>query len=657
MPDEARRHAKTVIWQLSDFHVKAEDIPGEAPQQGNGETGPQRQPAENKLPPWQELLDCVKRYKVVESWRQNFQPDFVVICGDLVDQGNKDQAIRRKMSHARRFVDDLRRELDRSTKFVIVPGNHDIYRSYDDVNYDAQSKFSVFDGEFNKDEDDFLTPTKSQYPGVRLYDDLGVLFCAFNSAASHGGVLLQDYCTLSRALNYEPGRIRGNSAVEQALERMSHRDGGWIDWDHMNEAEKQVREILKEKTVGVRIAVAHHCPGGVGQPETAAFSSICNSGAFISWLVNNEFHLFLHGHKHQATRDRIEEPVLAHRRPWLGLPGVHCAGTHKVARHPEFGFNIVWIDRHGKEPLVEVKVISTIDHDLAQVDPIGPLYELPSPAYIAFMDHLPTIARESVGTLLDELMDKSSDRYFRELLEEGGILADTLQRWSNILTGFAKRTESVEAQAPVMATYKDILLKTLQEALELHRSEQHELHRSQRQEDKGRDAPDEKKTLAAEIQPMEVRMTTYWPLQFSRPGERNQREAECIDGFVTALREYGSQIEVHNLVVVDAKMAKKQRSRYLRDIWTKRHGPPFELRWIERGGESKVDYHIWGKHSFVCINNVDRAARVRHERLHVLTVEHRETIEWLRESFQKQWDAANQLENTLVSAGHESAAR
>jgi 3',5'-cyclic AMP phosphodiesterase CpdA len=237
--------------------------------------------------------------------QQGLRPDLVIVTGDLLDRG-AEAGVPLAVAFLAALAERL--ELSRS-RFVIVPGNHDVLRVPDPAR--RYAAFDAIRAAFDEGERPAVDAPLPPHLRVERFDfaeELGIEVVGFNSCEE-----------LDPAAGVEHGSVE-----------IAQRDRA---------------EELLDGTRGrglVRIAAMHHhleSPVGVARDD---YSVMADAGATRRWLARQRFHLALHGHQHVDWQDvrEIEGWFLS----------VAAAGSAGVARYGreawqlQLGYQVIVMD-------------------------------------------------------------------------------------------------------------------------------------------------------------------------------------------------------------------------------------------------------------------------------------------------------------------------
>jgi len=237
------------------------------------------------------------------------QPDLVVVTGDLLDRGS-DTGGPLALEFLLGLAERLR--LPRS-RFVLVPGNHDVLRVADPtkryVSFDEL--YRQFYGSLRQPFP-FGTPAHLRVERFDFAEELGVEVVGFNSCEA-----------LDPSTGGEHGSI-GTAQRDRAEELLEASEG---------------RELF-------RIAAMHHhleSPVGIVRDD---YSVMDNAALIRLWLAKHRFQLALHGHQHVDWQSTRLEGDWA-----MAIIAGASAGVARYGRDTwqlQLGYQVIAIDEPGK---------------------------------------------------------------------------------------------------------------------------------------------------------------------------------------------------------------------------------------------------------------------------------------------------------------------
>lgn len=307
-------------------------------------------------------------WRAVESAVESFDPDVIIVSGDLVDDPRVDH-----FAAAKKELNDLATRA--RAELFVVPGNHDVFFSGVDLNGTRSGwYYDAFDGDapkVNAADTTAAQPaaeTSHQSPGfvrqggawqvfkdrMRVFFGSGshtVLpppapppppdgkFASMLREPKDAGVLLA---------------LIDSNAADQPIRIAT----GSVSRDHLVSLDAELTALksrLEAANVAhfARIAVIHHhvlpiayTAGGVVGAEP--FMVLHNAGDVLGLLARHQFDLVLHGHKHRAQFARID---LSPESP-EGYPMAVAAAGSAALRTPNNptgnSFNLITIQDNGR---------------------------------------------------------------------------------------------------------------------------------------------------------------------------------------------------------------------------------------------------------------------------------------------------------------------
>jgi DNA repair exonuclease SbcCD nuclease subunit len=251
------------------------------------------------------LLEYLKKVPE-DQW-----PSAIVVSGDVVDRGGTDTVDGvNEFKRGREFLRDLAADLgikNRKRVFV-VPGNHD-------VTWQRQlarpMKFTAFADQmslFTRPIFDGEDPLPAFSETLKIKDDIRIELTLLISPTFSG---------IEAPLVELETRVR-ETLKREAAEPVDGAPGPMVDDDieRTVAALREAQQLLDIALIGarqlnavqerpqnegvVRIAVMHHHLLPDPQIELAQFESVLDAGRTLQVLMDNQFDLVLHGHKHNA---------------------------------------------------------------------------------------------------------------------------------------------------------------------------------------------------------------------------------------------------------------------------------------------------------------------------------------------------------------------
>ncbi len=248
-------------------------------------------------------------------------PEYILITGDLVESPGDD--LRRPVAMIREAVGEVEKKNGRKPVFRVVPGNHDFF----------------FMGAYGiRRTKNFLREFSGQERGNYFSADDRIAIATFDS---------------NRIL--EP-RGRAWRRFVQLLRPMTH---GLIVERDLDNFSEWARELKRFEGRGdylgsLKIALVHHHPMPTLYkflPKLAdeAYMMLENAGVFIYRLIQEEFDLILHGHRHVPQFCRavyFDEEGIEREIAVLGC-GSSAKSTDDKIRIFGRNFNLIRVDGNG----------------------------------------------------------------------------------------------------------------------------------------------------------------------------------------------------------------------------------------------------------------------------------------------------------------------
>ena len=316
-----------VLHQISDLHI-----------------GPMHYAASIKLP----LAEQAKEPRNLQHYQAYLRkletaqlPDLVVISGDLTSF-----ATEAEMTKAEEGIQDIVEMLQRKPRpwcskdapyVVVVPGNHDLdwtktthaqkITRYAQMSKRLHASAGVLSAIY----------PKGALPCPPVFFDFGDecnIFLYLLNTTSLGGTIDPQIAKVHKELakhyrtivSDKSGADNVRTAL-QVLKRLERQDPGYVAMNDIDNMEQALQKIDGRR---FKIAVMHHNPTSVPSEDIEAYDTIINAGVLKMSLMNNDFDLILHGHRHF--------PHCTHER----YPGLASGNAH--------GFFIVCADSLGCNP-------------------------------------------------------------------------------------------------------------------------------------------------------------------------------------------------------------------------------------------------------------------------------------------------------------------
>ena len=268
-----------------------------------------------------------------------FRPDLIAVTGDLADSP-RSRYYRSALLYLRELQSALAQPDGTKPKLVVIPGNHD-YKLFGIFPWLLSVRFNVYFGEWSDQRDPLkLTHRLARYASLmntwrkNLFDKRpwNTGSPAYPLCATGAGSVIVGYdSNWTRLLatgNIEPSEIRDTAAV--------------------------LRPHITEDPLAVRIALLHHHPLPIpysdhpGITDMEAFLVMQNSGTFMHQMVENDFDIILHGHKHFNCFSTISYQTGPDHQSQIAVLGAGTA-TKKGGNHEgKNSFNIIRVFRGGR---------------------------------------------------------------------------------------------------------------------------------------------------------------------------------------------------------------------------------------------------------------------------------------------------------------------
>jgi 3',5'-cyclic AMP phosphodiesterase CpdA len=225
-----------------------------------------------------------------------FQPDLIAVTGDLADSP-RSRYYRSALLFLRELQNALARADGTKPQLIVIPGNHD-YKPFGVIPLLLSMRFHVYFGLWADRRDP-----------LKLKDRLARYASLLNAWRER----LFDQRPWNTGNRVYPLCVTGAGAVIVGY------DSNWTRFLATGRIEaSEIRDtpavLLPHITVdpsALRIALLHHHPLPIpysdhpGITDMEAFLVMQNSGTFMHQMVENDFDIILHGHKHFNCFSRI----------------------------------------------------------------------------------------------------------------------------------------------------------------------------------------------------------------------------------------------------------------------------------------------------------------------------------------------------------------
>lgn len=231
-------------------------------------------------------------------------PDYVIISGDLTSYASE-----KEFNINKKFIRDVFDKLakhhqDEETKprVIITPGNHDLDWS--------EGQYSEKVARFASLSDDLegkaISPVSTHENNRILVDGHKKLIIAPINSCRWGGIEDKDISEISdvfRQLNSysnisDPSKLAEVESALKKLDNLSRLDPGYVDLSDLDFIRSKLPEDHNDY---IKIGVIHHNLSHLPQRDVQKFDTILNAGIVKKNLMEMDFDLVLHGHKHQSN--------------------------------------------------------------------------------------------------------------------------------------------------------------------------------------------------------------------------------------------------------------------------------------------------------------------------------------------------------------------
>lgn len=292
-----------VLHQISDVHI-----------------GPMHYAASIKLP----LAEQAKEPRNLEHYQAYLRklnaadlPDLVVISGDLTSFASDFE-----MSKAEAEIENILTTLKRKRRpwctedapyIFMVPGNHDLDWSkkhyaqkigrYAQMSKRLYAKGGILSAIYPKGAHPHL-PISWDFG-----DDCNIFVYLFNTTSLGGAIdpriakVYKDLAEHYETIVSDKSNVDHVKTTLQELKKLERQDPGYVGEGDISKMEEELQKVSARR---FKIAVMHHNPTSVPSDDIEAYDTIINAGALKMSLMNNNFDLILHGHRHfpHCTHER-----------------------------------------------------------------------------------------------------------------------------------------------------------------------------------------------------------------------------------------------------------------------------------------------------------------------------------------------------------------
>lgn len=284
----------------------------------------------------------IERLKNYLKMIEDRQIDYVIVTGDFSHQGGKEgfdlfKSVVKDFQKEGRFPND--------DHIICTPGNHDIFEGkFEHFEKNIASNYITPVSSDGDTSSDYHVTDPQQYIGntqspFTLDKDNKLLIYVFNSSYASQSVKITIYRseeTGSETKSIEkvdPGHISANE-LDAFYSNMRHIKKNLVQDDNFDEYTK--------------IAVLHHHTSSISNnTEVKEFESLINAGEFKKCLMQWDFNLILHGHKHWA--EAFWDSAVAGGGAFLTVSGGQICGQNDIHK----GFFL--IDIYKYKDLAEVR--------------------------------------------------------------------------------------------------------------------------------------------------------------------------------------------------------------------------------------------------------------------------------------------------------------
>lgn len=303
----------------------------------------------------------IATWRAVENAIASFNPDLLIVSGDLVDDPRRDH-----LSAAKKELDDLATRV--GAELYVVPGNHDVFFSGVDLKSDRSGLFyEIFNGaapQVTTDGAGAPPPTEGFLrPGGRwktMIDRVKVFVAWGPHSVRPPQPPAPPPNGIAATMLREPREagvllaLIDSNAGDQPIRIAT----GSVSTDDLMSLDAELSSLstrLQNSEVAhfARIAVIHHhvmpiayTAGGIIGAEP--FMVLHNAGDVLGLLAKHQFDLVLHGHKHRAQFARIDlSPDSAEGYP-IAIAAAGSAALQTTNNPQGNSFNLITIQDNGR---------------------------------------------------------------------------------------------------------------------------------------------------------------------------------------------------------------------------------------------------------------------------------------------------------------------
>jgi len=283
-----------LILHLTDLHLAKNQEVGDFKTQSSL----QQEDKITRLTIYKETLKELKLFLI--SSKQNL--DAIIVSGDITIQNDAEG-----FDLLEDVLNALGNKRPDNSKILVVPGNHDVTWK---VLPSSREKYKNFLEKIRKKK--YVTPfldgvdkaSARNKRGLFSIENENIQFVLINSSNYCGSqevlTIKEDEYTLLKDLinNHEYGK-----KFIEYIEKLRTQDIARISPSQLTYLKSILNsELVKNKENVLKIAITHHHIDNVSTSEEfKSFESITNGGLLNNFLLENNFHILVHGHKHHGT--------------------------------------------------------------------------------------------------------------------------------------------------------------------------------------------------------------------------------------------------------------------------------------------------------------------------------------------------------------------